>query len=153
MAKPRILVVEDNATKQAEIESALGADFDILSTRSIAGAYRLMGHQWDLIILDMTFQVGQVAGRESSKESLAGIELLQFMTSRDITIPVIVATQHSSFSTAEMPHINSVGTLEELLRDAFPRIFRAIIEVDLSEEAWKPQLSRAVRSALERQGV
>jgi DNA-binding NtrC family response regulator len=148
MAKHRILVVEDNATKQAEIENALQGEFEILSTKSIAGAYRLISGTWDLVVLDMTFQVGQTRGHESAKEALAGIELLQYMASRSIEVPVVVATQHTSFTTSEMPAIDSIAKLHTLLADAFPETYRHTVEVDLSEETWKTKLREIVRSVL-----
>jgi CheY-like chemotaxis protein len=147
MYKPRVLVVEDNATKQAEIESAL-SDFDILSTRSISGAYRLIAGSWDLIVLDMTFQVGQTRGHESVKEALAGIELLQYMAAQAINVPVVVATQHKSFTTPEMPDIDSIQKLDELLAEAFPENYRGIVEVDRFEESWKEKLRQIVDDVL-----
>src|SRR5687767_3896574 len=104
--KRSVLIVEDNAGKRAEIERALPSryDFDPLFAPSIAQAYRAIEKKpWDLIILDMTFQVAQTPGHESAKEALAGVELLQFMARRRVSVPVIVATQHSSFSSVEMP--------------------------------------------------
>jgi CheY-like chemotaxis protein len=146
MTEFRILLVEDNPQKQAKIEDALSG-FEILATRSIAGAYRLISGDWDVVVLDMTFQVGQTRGHESTKEALAGIELLQFMASRAIPIPVVVATSHSSFSSAEIPGIDSVQKLHELLKSAFPENYRETVEVNISEE-WKSTLRTAVVRAI-----
>lgn len=147
-----ILIVEDNATKRAEIERALPANevFEVRATATIAQAYRvLVGKPWSLIILDMTFQVLQGAGNEMAKEALAGIELLQYMTRSRIRAPVIVATQHSDFATPDMPGVNSIESLHELLTDLFPANYRMTVQVDLSEESWKTRFQAAVIEVLD----
>ena len=144
-----ILIVEDNATKQIEIEKTLsGANYRTRAVRSIAQAYLALGAgSWELVILDMTFQVGTTTGFQ--KEPLAGVELLQFMTKRKLSIPVIVATQHSSFSGSNIEGVDTIEDLHLLLSDSFPRNYRQTVEVDLSEEGWKSTLRAAVEAILE----
>ena len=149
--KHAILIVEDNATKRVEIENALprSLEYSVEWAQSIAQSYRaLEGREWDLVILDMTFQVSQSFGKEIIKEPLAGIELLQYMSRRQIAAPVIVATQHSSFSSSDMSGIDTVDDLHELLLDLFPRNYRSIVRVDLSEETWKHDLAASVDEVL-----
>ena len=148
-----ILIVEDNQTKRIEIEKAVKAALaaDVVGVSSISQAYRSIEFKsWDLIILDMTFQVAQGMGQENSKEALAGIEILQFIARKRLVTPVVVATQHSSFTSIQMPDINSIAALDELLTELFPENYRGTIEVDLSEEAWKTNLQKAILSALEK---
>jgi DNA-binding NtrC family response regulator len=151
MTTHSVLIVEDNATKRGEIEKALPAPFvfDVQSTPSISQAYRaIAGKPYSLIILDMTFHVSQSAGHEMSKEAIAGIELLQFMTRRRIQAPVIVATQHTTFSTPDMPAIDSIEKLHALLIKLFPANYRMTVQVDLSEESWKTRFQAAVIEVL-----
>lgn len=148
-----ILIVEDNQTKRLEIEKSIKSSMeaDVIGASSIRQAYSSLEHKrWDLIVLDMTFQVTQSAGHESAKEALAGIEILQFISRRQIETPVVVATQHSSFSSLDMPGIDSVQKLDDLLRDLFPENYRSVVEVDLSEETWKFTLQREIISALKK---
>jgi DNA-binding NtrC family response regulator len=150
--KHTILIVEDNSVKKAEIEKALLSSFqiDIHSTQSIAQAYRAIeGKPWDLIILDMTFQVSQSTGSGLAKEPLAGIELLQYLSRKRNRVPVIVATQHTVFSSSELPSIDSIEKLNDLLRRVFPENYKAIIYVNLVEEGWKVQLCNVVRGIFE----
>lgn len=143
-----ILIVEDNATKQLEIEKALeGTGHEITAVRSIAAAYRVLAvGLFDLIILDMTFQVSGAKGVE--KEPLAGLEILQFVSNRRYSTPIIVATQHSSFSNPNMDGVDTIEELDALLADVFPRNYRTTIEIDLSEDAWKAALRDAVIAIL-----
>lgn len=146
-----VLIVEDNNTKRIEIENSLPSCFsyEVQATPSIAQAYRVLSIKpYDLVILDMTFQVSQGKGQEMSKEAMAGVELLQYMARSKINSPVIVATQHSVFSSPGLPTINSVGDLDDLLSALFPENYRTTVQVDLSEETWKTRLQAAVTNVL-----
>lgn len=146
-----VFIIEDNATKRLELERALPAPFeyDVVHTPSISQAYQILsGKSWDLIILDMTFQVSFGAGNSIEKEALAGIEILQYMNRRMISSPVIVATQHSTFITPDYPAVNSISALDDVLRRLFYRNYRATVLVDLSEESWKGRFRDAVLDVL-----
>lgn len=149
-----VLIVEDNATKQQEIINALPPLFrdGVFATPSIAAAYRSVANKhFDLVILDMTFQISNEGGGAIAKESLAGVEVLQYMSRMRIATPVIVATQHTNFHTVELPDIDSIAKLDELLRDLFPENYVATVHVDLSGEEWKQHLAAAAESALKRE--
>lgn len=151
--KVNVLIVEDNQTKRTEIEKTVVTllNAEVLGVSTVRQAYKSIELKpWDLIILDMTFQVTPEAGNDSAKEALAGIEILQFMGRRRIDTPVIVATQHTSFSNIEVPDINSIAELDQLLRDLFPENYRTTVEVDLSEEGWKTELQKQIIAALKR---
>jgi CheY-like chemotaxis protein len=151
--KRSILVVEDNTTKRDEIERAVKGrwpQFDVAGAPSIATAYRALDRRsWDLIILDMTFQVSQAGGGVVTSEPLAGIELLQFISKKRNRSPVIVATQHSSFTSPGLPGIDTIAKLDDFLKDLFPENYRGIILVDLTGEAWKGQLQAAMSEVLD----
>ena len=151
MASPNILIVEDNASKQVEIEKALSElRTQPLAVRTMIDAFRLVTERpWDLVILDMTFLVDRTIGSDSARQSMAGVELLQFMGRRRLTTPVIVATQHESFSSPELGEIEGIEALDALLREAFPRNYRHIVKVDQSEDRWKARLLEAAIVILE----
>lgn len=149
MKKHSILIIDDSDQKREEIGKALPPGFDTPGwAQSIAQAYRtIQAQDWDLIVLDMTFHAAQNPGQDSAKESLAGIEILQFMARRRIDIPVIVATQHASFRDA-IPEIKSIAALDKLLSKLFPKNYRETVAVDTSEESWKLHLQMAISRAL-----
>lgn len=148
-----VLIVEDNATKREEIERALvvpGLTFEVLPVSSIANAYRALDTRtWDLIVLDMTFQVSQSVGNEISKEALAGVEILQFIARKRAKSPVIVATQHSSFVSPGLPGIDSIDKLHALLTKLFPRNYKRTVFVDLAGSQWRRQFQAAVAEVLD----
>ncbi len=146
-----VLIVEDNLTKQQEIINALPPAFrdGVLPAPSIAAAYRSVANKrFDLIILDMTFQISNEGGGAIAKESLAGVEVLQYMSRKRIKTPVIVATQHTNFHTVELPDIDSIEKLDALLSDLFPENYVTTVHVDLSGEEWKKRLAAAAENAL-----
>jgi CheY-like chemotaxis protein len=143
-----VLVVEDSAEKSKLIETVLRSQFTgrIDFAQTISSAYsQLEHHKWDLVILDMTFQVSQGLGQAVRKEPLAGLEILQFMTSKELLYPVIVATQHSVFSQVGIIHLSSVEELHSLLLETFPEIYRETIRVDLTTTDWHAALLDAAK--------
>ena len=143
-----VLIVEDNAEKNKAIETIIRSQFTgrIDFAQTISSAYsQLEHHNWDLVILDMTFQVSQGLGQAVRKEALAGLEILQFMTSKNLSYPVIVATQHSSFSQVGLISLSSVEELHSLLSETFPEIYRETITVDLTTNEWHAALLNAAK--------
>ena len=147
----KILIVEDNVEKGNIISSVLRGRFksDIEFARTISSGFAILEHKhWDLVVLDMTFQVSQGLGQEVRKEALAGVELLQFMTGKELEYPVIVATQHSDFTQGGLINLSSVDQLGDLLSATFPQIYRGIIKVDLTSTSWHAELIGLARSCL-----
>ncbi len=143
----RILVVEDNHLKAEQITNtirrAYEVSFEIVPT--ISGAYAVLEHDhWDLVILDMTFQVSKGLGQAVRKEGLAGLELLQYMLGKRIKFPVIVATQHTMFSQGII-NVSSIEELHRLLGEAFPDIYKTTVRIDLANDQWHSQLLFAVK--------
>lgn len=139
-----VLIVEDNQHKAVTIGKLLQSSISNCETTlvgSIAVAYRTIEFKKpDGIILDMTFQASQGIDRDIRKETLAGIELLQFLNRKMIAIPVIVATQHTNFSNANLPMVHSIESLDKELALKFKRNHKGIVLVDLSTDEWKSQL-------------
>jgi CheY-like chemotaxis protein len=146
-----VYIVEDNASKLQEMINALPIVFRdrVMTSHAISNAYRVIANsEFDLIILDMTFQVSNEGGGQIAKESLAGVEVLQYMAAKRLDTPVIVATQHTTFRTRELPEIDSIEKLDGLLKDLFPGNYFTTVHVDLSGEAWKERLAAAAVQAV-----
>jgi DNA-binding response OmpR family regulator len=145
----RVLLIEDNALKEVRMKEALAAipEIEFTVCKSIKAAYPSLDLQeWDLILLDMSFQVNPGAGTEVRKKPLAGRQILQFMRARQMCQPVIVVTQHASFSEGHTV-IASIDDLDVKLKKYFPAIYRKTIYVDLATDAWREPLIREARRA------
>jgi len=143
-----ILVVEDNSSKAEQIIQTVKFHYDVQPewVPTISGAYAVLEYkQWDLVILDMTFQVSQGLGQAVRKEALAGIELLQYMSAKRLYFPVIVATQHDFFRQGGWVNIESVDDLHKMLTAAFPKQYRAVVHVDMASSDWQIELMKTMR--------
>jgi hypothetical protein len=102
---------------------------------------------WDLILLDMSFQVNPGPGKEIGKKPLAGRQILQVMRARQMQQPVIVVTQHTSFADGNKV-IGSISELDSKLQKYFPTIYRTTLYIDLASESWHEALVAEARKAL-----
>ena len=137
-----VLIVEDNVLKEARIRDVLSLipEIEFTVCRSVKAAYPLLEvQQWNLILLDMSFQVSPDSGTEIKKKPLAGRQMLQFMRARNLMLPVIVVTQHASFSEGQTV-IASIKDLDTKLRRYFPGIYQATVYVDLATDGWHDEL-------------
>jgi CheY-like chemotaxis protein len=150
--KRNVLVVEDSSSKADSITQLVKLHYDaqVEWVSTISGAYAVLNRKpWDLVILDMTFQVSQGLGQAVKKEALAGIELLQYMSAKQLSYPVIVATQHDEFSQGGWININSIDQLHSLLSEAFPDQYRSVVHVDLMSSDWHLELMKAMRRVID----
>jgi len=70
----KVLIIEDNALKQTRLEQVMSTLGSIKFTvcKTVMAAYpSLELEQWDLILLDMIFQVNHGLGVEIQKSGLA----------------------------------------------------------------------------------
>ncbi|MEZ2331806.1 hypothetical protein AB6802_18965 [Mesorhizobium sp. RCC_202] len=144
----RVLLVEDNEEKARQIveivEGTGVAKADIISVRGLRAAYpAIQRGGWRLIILDMTLHAAEGAFSASSKESLAGIEVLQALQARGDTTPVIVATQHDVFEQ-DFLYFPDVDALDTALQEAFPFNYRGTVRVRLGSEPWRIEMRRRI---------
>jgi CheY-like chemotaxis protein len=149
----RVLIVEDNETKQSQIRSLLTSNFEseVSIVSNINAAYPSVSKtDLDLIILDMTFQISHTDGSlDTRKVALGGIELLQYMKAMEINVPVIVATQHDSFLQPGGLEITSVAELDEVLSSAFPGIYVGVVKVDLPSNNWQDDMVNTIRKGVQ----
>lgn len=146
-----VLIIEDNTLKEARMRDVLRPipQIEFTVCRSIKAAYPLLElQQWDLILLDMSFQVNQDSGTEIKKKPLAGRQILQFMRARNLARPVIVVTQHASFFEGPTS-IESISDLDVKLRKYFPGIYQSTVYVDLASDGWHQELIAQARRAID----
>lgn len=144
-----ILIIEDNALKLARMKDVLAAIPDLHFTvcQTIKATYPTLElHDWDLILLDMSFQVNPGTGKEIGKRPLAGRQILQVMRARKMDQPVIVVTQHPSFADGNTI-IASIDELDLKLKKYFPTIYKTTIFIDLATDKWHEALIAAARKA------
>ncbi|MER9405137.1 hypothetical protein NKI36_13880 [Mesorhizobium caraganae] len=143
----KVLIVEDNDEKARQIREVVGifSPQEVAHVRGLRAAYPALERvRWDLVILDMTLHAAEGSLSASSKESLAGIEVLQAIQAGGDQTAVIVATQHDVFRQDPL-YFESISDLDRSLRDAFPSIYRGIVRVKLGIEDWKVEMEVKIR--------
>ncbi len=145
----RILVIEDDRNKLAQIKGFLKQEFPSISigeAYSFHSALKTLESQRpNLVVLDMSLPTYDISATEPGYKfrQFGGREILAAMLDSYIECPVIVMTQFPSFGEGE-----GKRTLQEMdgeLRDEFAGLYLGYIAYNPSEEAWKEKLDAMVR--------
>lgn len=146
-----ILIIEDQPDKREQIiefvKENISTSLSITEKESLRGALKeiVQVGNYDLILLDMSmpnFDPSPDNLSDSSPESFAGRELLEQMKLRDITIPVIVITQYSSFE-------GGLVTLESLSTEfehEYGDYYMGSIYFNSATDTWKDPLLTLLRN-------
>ena len=147
----RILIVEDQKEKSQAIRECLAEAVPKLkleetNTIVIAGHLLATEYGWRGVVLDLSFSRTQQSGNQIARPFLAGLEILQQLNEMRSEVPVIVATQHSSFFSTRYGDFETIDQLRRMLVKAFPSNFKELIEVDLAGVKWRRALIKASRN-------
>jgi CheY-like chemotaxis protein len=145
-----ILLIEDNKVKASLLGDAVMEAFQGTSRPKVAetvsmGTHLLNTSEWSGLVLDLAFQRARGIKESVDKPQLAGVKILQHLNQRRFDIPVIVATQHSSFTDTEFGDFSDASELAALLQQAFPRNFRGLLEIDITGDTWKRQFINLIK--------
>ena len=144
MLKCSFLLIEDSPAKAAALTECLQQAFPkrtVERTQTIAVASKLIEQQeWSGIILDLAFHRSHQTADLLDRPYLAGVEILQQLHELRLHYPVIIATQHASFSNTKYGDFDSSIALGERLKKIFKRNFKGLVEVDLGETGWRNEL-------------
>jgi CheY-like chemotaxis protein len=94
-----ILIIEDQEIKRNEIKALAENMFRGNCKTTCIADYRpamasIAYMNWDLILLDMSFETIKGTDDESGFQSLAGLQVLQHMRRLNKHIPVVIITSH-----------------------------------------------------------
>jgi CheY-like chemotaxis protein len=144
----RILIVEDQKEKSQKIRECLTntlPSHEIIETNTVLVAGQLIsfGTEYAGIVLDLAFQRTHQVGSHLTRPFLAGLEIMQQLNEMRLNWPVIIATQHLSFSSAKYGDFESMDDLREMLTLAFPNNYKDLIEVNFERGEWRNKLAEA----------
>lgn len=146
---PAVLLVEDDAFKQRELEGALlelmpGVEVSV--GRSVRQSLSLLAERaYDLIVLDMALPSHEVrpAAAQPMSQPSGGVELLLELSYEERRDPVIIMTQHP-----EIEFDGRLYTLSQFAR-AFGKKASAnllgSIYFNVLDSGWRTELRRLVR--------
>jgi CheY-like chemotaxis protein len=151
-----ILIVEDDEFKQRRIAQVVRESIPeatVLLERSVnSGLNRIERTRIELILLDMsltTFDVGpgEAGGRP---QNFGGLEILRQMERKEISIPVIVITQHERFAKGNQEvHLS---TVHRELTERHSQVFKGLIYYNSAAGEWEKALRGRLKKLLVTRG-
>lgn len=147
----KILLVDDQLPKYFAIDGFLKThfpEFTLEWVKSFSTArVNIRSGKFDLILLDMSFEVHATVIEEANFAGLAGLHILQFMRRARINTPVIVCTAHVRYSDPDFQTLEGVEELEKYINDVFGPICKGCVYLGAEEKIWAKKLKRLITNA------
>ena len=138
----KLLLIEDDEYKAAQIQSFLDADG---YTSDLKGSFQsgmraIRGEEYDAILLDMSIPTFDVGGQNKGNRHrpFGGKDVLKELKRQNKNIPVVIVTQYSVFG--EGRDNISLKQLEKELDEEFSGIYRGMVYFDASSADWISKL-------------
>jgi CheY-like chemotaxis protein len=148
----RILLVEDNENKRAQLESFIQESWpasQVVVAISLQGGLRIAkGTPFDVIILDMTLPNFDVGTDDSGSliHPLGGKEFLRKMKRGKIETPVVVVTQFETFGRG-LERLD-VESLRSSLADEYRGLCVGTVYYDSAIDTWKEEIAGLITKAV-----
>ena len=104
---------------------------------------------YDLLILDMTFEVHGSVAEDLRFNGLAGLHVLQFMWRSKLKIPTIICTSHENYSDPDFGIIRGVAELDRYVRQVFGDVVLGCVLMVPDEDVWHREMKSMVDRAPE----
>lgn len=142
-----ILIVEDNELKFKRILATIEScgSHTVTRTKNLKTTLaNIRFGGFELMFLDMAFEVLSNQSQSATLHALAGLQVLQYLNRSSSRIPVVVVTQHSSFHQPGTPAIPDIKSLDLRLCEAFPTIYRGMVFM-AEDNNWQAEISAHLR--------
>jgi CheY-like chemotaxis protein len=139
-----VLVAEDEDSKRERISAVLRDAFPrmtLMEARSVRSAIRkLRDTPPDILILDMSLPTFDIAAGEPGgrPQGFGGIEVVRHMERDDVSVPIIVVTQHPVIP--KDGRLIELAGLEAMVRAESPSGFRGLIYYNTLTGLWRGEL-------------
>jgi hypothetical protein len=107
----------------------------------------LMHFDFDLLLLDMSFEVHGAVSEDSSFNGLAGLHVLQFMWASAIEIPTIICTSHDNYSDPDFGRIEGIDELRKYTKRVFGDVVLGCIRMGPDEVVWGAEIKGIIENA------
>ena len=138
----KLLLIEDDAYKAAQIKTCLEADGYIAVLRGSfqSGMRAIRVERYDAILLDMSIPTFDVGGQNKGNRHrpFGGKDVLKELKRQNKNIPVVVVTQYNVFG--EGRDNISLQELEDDLKKEFDGIYKDMVYFDASSADWISKL-------------
>lgn len=150
MTTLRILVVEDQEQKYAQVAKALHdalPDADLVRTETVTEAEDMLLHPYDFVVLDISMNISPTSAAFSrgGHADLGGLDLVEYMYLNEIETPVIVVTGFDFFRVQPVQGVTELIGLEDLEQAIREKIGKQLITlVRFGSAGWADQMKSAV---------
>jgi len=140
----KVLIVEDDPNKMAQIQELLNKSFsawEVLSRASYqAGLKTALLESPDVLLLDMTMPTYDDKGQDSGgrERRYAGEQILRYLHRKHVRCSVVIVTQFERFGEGD-----DQITLRELgcrLEKEFPRLYEGVVFYQAGATRWMDEL-------------
>lgn len=147
----RVLLVDDKREKFIAIRRFLHSkhpDWNLEWSRHFRQAQNnLRTARFDLLLLDMSFEVHGATSENLTFNGLAGLHVLQFMWRSKIDIPTVICTSHENYSDPDFGVIQGIENLTAYVQAVFgPRVLGCVL-MTADEKTWNSDLERVIDHA------
>lgn len=147
----KIFLIDDRSEKYFAIRDFLDVNYEdyvFLWAKNYRQAQNiLLNDNFDIIILDMSFERHGATSEESTFNGLAGLHVLQFMWRSRIKVPVIICTTHSNFSDPDFGALKGLQELENYVKKYFRTELLGCVLMHADMERWHDKLGEILDNA------
>lgn len=102
---------------------------------------------YDLLILDMSFERHGATSEDVTFNGLAGLHVLQFLWVQNITLPTVILTTHDKYSDPDFGEIVGLDALKEYIRENFGDVVLDCLSMGPDEKIWHDELAELISYA------
>lgn len=141
-----VLIIEDDVNKLkaiVEFLSNYNRSMECTCKSSYQSGMRtLLNEKFDLLLLDMSMPIYDVANRKTGGRllPLAGRNILFQLRHRNILVPVIIITQYEDFDGL------SSADLDRELQKEFSQLYQGFVYYSITQDSWKERLATMLQT-------
>lgn len=141
-----VLIIEDDVNKLkaiADFISNYNSNMECICKSSYQSGMRtLLDEKFDLLLLDMSMPIYDVANQKTGGRllALAGRNILFQLRRRNILVPVIIITQYEDFDGL------SSADLDCELQREFPQLYLGFVYYSITQDSWKEKLATMLQT-------
>ena len=147
----KVLIIDDKPEKYLAIKDFFlqaAGEFEIFWVKHFRQAQNnLRNINYDLVVLDMSFEVHGGDAEEARFADLAGLHVLQFMWRSRMKIPTIICTSHTKYADPDFGTIDGVEALRTYVRDVFGLSILGCVLMTVDETIWHSEMKEIIEHA------
>ncbi|SIT77155.1 hypothetical protein SAMN05421665_0509 [Yoonia rosea] len=107
----------------------------------------LLYFDYDLLILDMSFERHGATSEDVAFNGLAGLHVLQFLWVENISLPTVILTTHDRYTDPDFGEIVGLDALKGYIHENFGDVVMECLSLGPDEKIWHEQLAEVIINA------